>query len=309
MSSTLVFGHSHDATLDLVVNRLPPNSIFRLNIDLLEQYELEIQPEFFHISDPSGRRASLDDVSKSWWRKPSEDDTTLLAMTPLDVYAYREARYLLLDLHGVLRRNGRAVLTDPSREQALGKLQQLAIARKYFPVPGSRIQCSRSPITVGTGLVVKSLTGSIFDGDRVFWTQPLEGGSVLEASRLWFTQEHVSASHDVTVTAVGRQLFAFASERARLMGLDWRAEFAEDTWSPFELNTEAQFAIRAFLDEADLQFARLDFLLTDESKLVFLEVNTNGQWAWLDFKGEHGLLQAMCEELNPLTPSRARLSH
>jgi D-alanine-D-alanine ligase-like ATP-grasp enzyme len=41
-----------------------------------------------------------------------------------------------------------------------------------------------------------------------------------------------------------------------------------------------------------LRFGRLDFVLEDDT-LYFLEVNPNGQWAWLDLNDEVGLITAM----------------
>jgi hypothetical protein len=55
------------------------------------------------------------------------------------------------------------------------------------------------------------------------------------------------------------------------------------------------------MDEMGLQFGRLDFLL-NELGYHFLEVNTNGEWAWLDPDGRHGLLPKVVDEISPDTP-------
>ena len=48
--------------------------------------------------------------------------------------------------------------------------------------------------------------------------------------------------------------------------------------------------------EAGLSFGRFDFIRKD-GVLNFLEVNPNGQWAWLDEKDERGLVSAVAEEI------------
>ena len=48
-------------------------------------------------------------------------------------------------------------------------------------------------------------------------------------------------------------------------------------------------AIRGFMDETGYRFGRFDFIRKD-GELWFLELNPNGQWAWLDEKNEHGLV-------------------
>jgi len=55
------------------------------------------------------------------------------------------------------------------------------------------------------------------------------------------------------------------------------------------------------MQDLGLHYGRLDLLLTTEG-YRFLEVNANGEWAWLDFDNRHGLLERMLAELSPLTP-------
>ncbi|MDP2295134.1 MAG: hypothetical protein Q8M24_06680, partial [Pseudolabrys sp.] len=56
--------------------------------------------------------------------------------------------------------------------------------------------------------------------------------------------------------------------------------------------------IFAFMHEMGLQFGRLDFL-KGSNGYYFLEVNTNGGWAWLDTQGCHGLLLKVVMEVDP----------
>ena len=54
------------------------------------------------------------------------------------------------------------------------------------------------------------------------------------------------------------------------------------------------------MSDLGLHYGRLDLLFTGED-YYFLEVNPNGEWAWLDFYGEIGLLGTMIEEISPRT--------
>ena len=38
-----------------------------------------------------------------------------------------------------------------------------------------------------------------------------------------------------------------------------------------------------------LKFGRFDFLIDKKNELWFLEVNSNGEWAWLDDNYQYGL--------------------
>jgi glutathione synthase/RimK-type ligase-like ATP-grasp enzyme len=58
------------------------------------------------------------------------------------------------------------------------------------------------------------------------------------------------------------------------------------------------------MNEMGLHFGRLDFLWGTDG-YHFLEVNTNGEWAWLDTEGRYGLLQKVIEEISPDTALHA----
>ena len=49
------------------------------------------------------------------------------------------------------------------------------------------------------------------------------------------------------------------------------------------------------MDSLGLKFGRLDMLAKDKSlhETKFLEINPNGQWAWLDKSGTDGLLNSV----------------
>ena len=69
-----------------------------------------------------------------------------------------------------------------------------------------------------------------------------------------------------------------------------------DVMMPRMSGTAACAAIRGFMAEAGLSFGRFDFIRKD-GVLHFLEVNPNGQWAWLDEKNEHGLVTLVADAI------------
>ena len=50
------------------------------------------------------------------------------------------------------------------------------------------------------------------------------------------------------------------------------------------------------LDETGYRFGRFDFIRKN-GELWFLELNPNGQWAWLDEKNEHGLVSMVADTI------------
>lgn len=80
--------------------------------------------------------------------------------------------------------------------------------------------------------------------------------------------------------------------------VDWRKQInkMDLKWTRYTINSDLEDRIRGFMAEAKLEFGRLDFLLTDGNE-YFLEVNPNGQWAWLDMEGSEGIFDAVVLEL------------
>ena len=108
----------------------------------------------------------------------------------------------------------------------------------------------------------------------------------------------VDADADVTVVYVAGKCFAFRLERESFEGVDWRKHINNQklVWCRCPLAAADEIAIKSFMREARLDFGRFDFLLDGET-LHFLEVNPNGQWAWLDENGKEGVFDAVVEEL------------
>lgn len=51
------------------------------------------------------------------------------------------------------------------------------------------------------------------------------------------------------------------------------------------------------MEATSLEFGRLDFLKDQRGRLWFLEVNPNGQFAWLDTEGRFGVLDAVARAI------------
>jgi hypothetical protein len=116
----------------------------------------------------------------------------------------------------------------------------------------------------------------------------------------WYLQEKVISDADITVFVCGDNLFAYERDRGRLKGLDWRAEQTFDAdakeWIRFDLRERDSLAIVQFCEDISVDWGRLDFMRRQD-ELVFLEFNANGQWAFLDYQNEVGLVDAVVDYL------------
>lgn len=303
----LVVSNSYDTTADLLVHRLGPDKVFRFNFDIWSDYAIEITLSGFRIVDPVGRSAGPENIAKVLWRKPwSRGPYRPASITDEDRFYDQEVWYAVRDIVNLLWRDGKIVLVEPYAERRAGKFVQMRIAAKHLRVPPFQFRLRRPSVFADPRMVVvKSLTsetvGPVEERELLFTTKVDD--NALSADCPWMVQSFVDADKDVTVAFVYDRLFAFELDRTPFRDLtaDWR-EMPTDReggeWRPHHLPDELSRSIFAFMREMGLHFGRLDFLKASND-YYFLEVNTNGEWAWLDTQGCYGLLPKVVMEVDP----------
>lgn len=194
-------------------------------------------------------------------------------------------------------------MVEPFAELRTGKLLQLLHAERVFHVPP--YEFVSNDVASASESVVKSLSSEPVDG-KVLYTTKVQTGE-LDHHYPWLLQKYVPAAFDVTAVYVRGKVFAFKLHRDFLEeSPDWRRYISpEQQWTPTQLPEDLLRAVSVYMDVLRLDFGRLDFLLDDEQRYWFCEVNPNGQFAWLDLNGENGLLQAVINEISPLTEHHA----
>lgn len=305
----LLVTNSYDTTTDLLVHRLGPEKVFRFNFDIWSDYAFEITPSGFRIVDPTGRSVESKTVAKALWRKPwSRVPYRPSSVTDEDRYYDQEVWYALRDIVNLLWLDQKIILVEPFAERRAGKFIQLRIAAKHLQVPPYQFRMGLpSTFPDSESLVVKSLTtepvGSLEDRELLFTTRVDDKD--LSPLCPWMAQRYVHASKDITVAFVYDQLFGFELDRSSFRDrlADWRempTDWEDGKWHPHDLPDSVAKGIFSFMHELGLHFGRLDFMLGADG-YHFLEVNTNGEWAWLDTDGRHGLLPKVVEEVDPAT--------
>jgi len=309
--ATFLYTNSYDATVDLLVSRLGTDAVFRFNLDLWRDYAIQIRPDGFSLEDPSGRRLTSENVAKALWRKPLFGRELFprssgAGSASEEAYLEDELSYAMDELVNLLWSEQKLVLVEPRAHKRIGKLVQMRVAAGLLDVPPWKFVRGRRGRPSFTRPVVKSLGGSPVEERSVLFTSRVDEAE-LDPSSAWFIQEYVPAVADVTVVYIRGDLYAFELPRSPFLDrtVDWReaaARSGEWEWSPHALPARLGTALCIYMQRLALDFGRIDLLLRDDGRYAFLEVNPNGEWAWLDPEGRHGLLDRMVEELSPLTP-------
>ena len=228
-----------------------------------------------------------------WWRRPRRPEPPAKAAAGAKRLFEGEWRHAL---DGLVQAVPGFWVNDPARDDvARKKLVQLEAARRVgLPVPPTLVtndlaEARRFIAGCRPGAIVKSLS-SLKEGgltrrlgarDRALPARLATGPAIL--------QERVDGL-DVRVTAVGRRLFAVATD-ARAGGDpdDVRADWwrAVATARPIELPTELSRRLLALQRRLGLAYGAIDLRRTRGGRWAFLEVNPAGQW--LQYEAATGL--------------------
>jgi glutathione synthase/RimK-type ligase-like ATP-grasp enzyme len=97
-------------------------------------------------------------------------------------------------------------------------------------------------------------------------------------------QKYVQKSADIRVTVIGRKAFAVEihSQDHDESRHDWRrGETAQLRHKPHLLPLGLQRKCLNLVSSLELKFGAIDLILTQDGEYIFLEINANGQWAWI----------------------------
>jgi hypothetical protein len=214
---------STDGTADLLARRMG-DRLFRLNFDLLDEYEIEYQPSMWRFRDPTGRCITSKNCQRAfWWKAFSAWKTNL------DKMLIAEHKYFFKDLYGLLEFEGKVVGNAPTWHDKAGKIGVLSIAAQHMRTPKSLVtmRLAGAENLGSDGIVAKSLSSALTSSNRALFTTEVSTKK-LHPEYLWFLQEKIQSRWDVTVFLCDGQLFSFKRDRANLKGIDWRAEQSFD---------------------------------------------------------------------------------
>jgi glutathione synthase/RimK-type ligase-like ATP-grasp enzyme len=111
-------------------------------------------------------------------------------------------------------------------------------------------------------------------------------------------QERIPKALDLRVVVIGRQVFTVGiHSHSEESALDWRLAYGDLTYSIEKLPKEIEDKILQLVRQFGLQFSSIDLILTPEGEYVFLELNPNGQFYWLEPPTGLPMAEAMADLL------------
>ncbi|MFE1411185.1 hypothetical protein ACFW6F_10300 [Streptomyces sp. NPDC058746] len=97
-------------------------------------------------------------------------------------------------------------------------------------------------------------------------------------------QERIDKKLEIRVTVVGDRVLAAAidSQAAEVTRDDWRRDVFQAPHLVHDLPEHVAERCRRLLRRYGLLFGALDFILTPDGEYMFLELNPNGEWDWVE---------------------------
>lgn len=128
--------------------------------------------------------------------------------------------------------------------------------------------------------------------EQVVFTNSVNEDALDELEQIRFCpmtfQENVPKKLELRTIIVGNKLFTASvdSQKASDAKDDWRKKglsFVND-WEKFDLPAEVEESLLKFMQHFGLNYGAFDFILTPDDQLYFLEINTAGEFYWLERK-------------------------
>jgi len=97
-------------------------------------------------------------------------------------------------------------------------------------------------------------------------------------------QQMIPKDHELRVVVVGNFITGFAinSQKYKISQVDWRYGTQALEFKPVTLSTGVKKQIQAFMKMSGLFTGSLDLIVDEKKQVWFIEINHDGQWAWLD---------------------------
>lgn len=265
---------------------------------------------YFVIID--GKRYSINDFSGIWYMHPH---------LPLELLNFEPSEYrqLIHRQFDTLRQAVQIIfrnkkwLNDPIAIQiAENKLYQLLIAAKIgFSIPDTITTSNPDEVRhfykKYNGKIITKLLAASPVIDRVIYTNKVSSDhmskidSVKQSPAIF--QEMIPKLFEIRITVVGKKIFPIKiySQSDKQTSLDWRRKPLLNDFAvkmePMVLPKEIRRKIFILMEELSLQFGCIDMIVTPNNDYVFLEINPNGQWCFIQLKTGVQIAEAIADLL------------
>ncbi len=311
----LAITNSKDATADFLISVLSKSDISCLRLDtdrIVSNASLGFVPGRPTLCI-EGKWFEPADFTAVWYRRPERLQDPRFESSPDSRYALDEWAEVLEGFFAHIAAD-KWVNHPNCNALASHKLEQLSRAsRMGLNVPDTILTQDAAVLRTfydrcKQRVIVKPLASGYIeraapDTDSLIYTNRILPGHLEDLSDLkvcpTFFQEFIDKKQDVRITIVDNDCHAVALVACEPDGTQ-RCDIRRDNMSdvvyrPVDIPHNIRSILLEFVRSYRLRFAAIDMVVSTSGDWHFLEINPNGQWAWLDLTGGMNIAASFVE--------------
>jgi glutathione synthase/RimK-type ligase-like ATP-grasp enzyme len=239
-------------------------------------------------------------VTALWWRRPQAVEPSSIVDPEVRLFTVNEWQEAI---NGLWQLIDARWVNDPVRDDvAARKALQLRVAAEVgLRVPRTLITSDPQRACAfiereGVGRAVYksfSCTHALWRETRLARAEALELIDSVRLAPVIF-QEYIAADVDIRATIVGRDVFAAAIHSQDTdYAVDFRVSLGQAKVEPVVLPEDVEHRLLALMDRFGLGYGAVDLRRTPEGEHVFLEINTAGEFLFVEERTEQPIARAL----------------
>ena len=308
MKKILILTHEKDGTTDLVIEKLKEKKASYVRFDtenFPEKTKLTIKLSKGKMNGEiifENTTTSLNDVSVIWNRRPHKPEINSIKDTKIKEWAEEESWQLLNCLWGLMENRFWVNPIESNGKIQFNKPYQMLVAHKIgLKTPHSILTNNPDEVIkfsdeIGEDMALKVIKATaVHCSDKILLMHTKKiskkdiGEQALTGVRFSpvFLQKYIAKKTELRITVVGEKVFAceIDSQSCKETEEDWRKHIFLKEEIPhrvYNLPYNVKNKCIKLTKELGLYFGAIDMILTPNDEYVFLEINPNGQWGWIE---------------------------
>lgn len=316
MKKLLILTYEEDPHAKSVCNYLEKREIeyFIVNTDkLIGNYEITFHSEslIYSISDKS-KKINLDEGWNIWNRRVMDPELPEGFPKDLEDIIFTETERTWEGM--LFSHNGTVINKPQSNFAANNKIDQLRFVQNY----GKGIIVPETILTNNPEVLQefydkyqqichKLQKAALVQRDNEYLTtynnlvsdNNMKHSDLIRRNPNLF-QRYIDKKYEIRITALKDEVVGIAihSQDSDQSKIDFRRyDFENVPYKKVELPQNIIHFCRDLLEHYNLSFGEIDMIYTPNEEYVFLELNPNGQWLWLELKSGYNLTKDIAENL------------
>lgn len=304
MRKVLILTNKDDITVDFVVKELQNREIiyYRLNTEDIPKnlvIDFDINSNRFELIDKIKKiKVNLDDFSSIYFRRPKINDLSYIENINIQEknYLKNELIFILEGIYKTLR-NKYWLNNVYNIREAENKIYQLQIAQQVgFEIPKALVSNNSNSVKLiidkcEDDCIIKPIkSGNVQDlrQPKVIFTSKFSNEQIDSIDRIEsfpiFLEKNIHKRFDLRCIVVGNEVFTaeIYSQENKISEIDWRKSKKALKHKKHQLPQNIEKMCIELTKKLNLNYSAIDLILDEYGNYIFLEINPNGQWAWIE---------------------------